>query len=184
MEFIQNTSEIRPVDEDAKVAISQIEYPEKVSHLHSADQDAEGNHEVEPPVGRPLCVSLSELITLTGKQLTMSRALSLLSMAFLWTGSQIPVYIFGGIPPLIYGDLGGLDRWIWFVLAYLLALAATCPFVGSIADLIGRRYVALVGSGLLVVAMVICSTAKNMEVFIGNYISRFPSCSSLISGKL
>ena len=33
-------------------------------------------------------------------------------MAFLWTGSQIPVYIFGGIPPYIYADIGGADRWI------------------------------------------------------------------------
>lgn len=53
-------------------------------------------------------------------------------MAFLWTGSQIPVYLFGmtnrqenlakvadnaigGIPPYIYGAIGGADRWIWFV---------------------------------------------------------------------
>ena len=35
-------------------------------------------------------------------------------MAFLWTGSQIPVYLFGGIPPYIYADIGGVDRWIWF----------------------------------------------------------------------
>lgn len=95
------------------------------------------------------------------------RALALVAQAFLWTGSQIPVYILGGIPPYIYGDLGGVDRWIWFVLAYLLALAAICPFVGSISDLIGRRWVALGGSGLLVIAMIICGTAKNMNVFIG-----------------
>jgi len=36
--------------------------------------------------------------------------MSLVAMAFLWTGSQIPVYIFGGIPPYIYADLGGVDR--------------------------------------------------------------------------
>ena len=41
--------------------------------------------------------------------------MSLVAMAFLWTGSQIPVYIFGGIPPYIYRDIGGTDRWIWFV---------------------------------------------------------------------
>lgn len=47
--------------------------------------------------------------------MTMRRLMSLIAMAFLWTGSQIPVYIFGGIPPYIYGELGGLDRWTWFV---------------------------------------------------------------------
>jgi hypothetical protein len=41
--------------------------------------------------------------------------MSLIAMAFLWTGSQIPVYLFGGVPPYIYGDIGGTDRWIWFV---------------------------------------------------------------------
>ncbi|EON62323.1 hypothetical protein W97_01544 [Coniosporium apollinis CBS 100218] len=98
--------------------------------------------------------------------MTKRRIMSLVAMAFLWTGSQIPVYILGGIPPIIYGDLGGLDRWVWFVLANLLALAAVCPFVGSLSDLIGRRWVALMGSAFLVVAMIICGTAPNMNQFI------------------
>lgn len=38
--------------------------------------------------------------------------MSLIAMAFLWTGSQAPVYIFGGIPPYIYADLGGVDRYV------------------------------------------------------------------------
>ena len=98
--------------------------------------------------------------------MTFKRIMALVAMAFLWTGSQIPVYLFGGVPPYIYGDIGGTDRWIWFVLAYLLALAAVCPFVGSISDLIGRRYVALFGSGLLIIAMCVASTAKTMNIFI------------------
>jgi len=95
-------------------------------------------------------------------------------MAFLWTGSQIPVYLLGGVPPYIYGDIGGTDRWIWFVLAYLLALAAICPFVGSLSDLIGRRYVALLGAGLLILAMIICGTAHSMGTFICKH-KLFPS---------
>lgn len=85
--------------------------------------------------------------------MTFKRMMSLIAMAFLWTGSQIPVYLFGGVPPYIYRDIGGVDRWVWFVLANLLSLAAICPFVGSISDLIGRRYVAIIGASLLVVAM-------------------------------
>ena len=87
-------------------------------------------------------------------------------MALLWTGSQIPLYLWGSIPPYIYSDIGGLDRWIWFVLGGLLALAAVCPFVGSMSDLIGRRYVALLGAGLLVIATVVATTAKTMNTFI------------------
>lgn len=99
--------------------------------------------------------------------MTKRRIGALVGMAFLWTGSQIPVYLLGGIPPLIYGDIGGLDRWVWFVLANLISLAAVCPFVGSLSDLIGRRYVSLIGSGLLVIAMIIAGLAQSMEMFIG-----------------
>lgn len=98
--------------------------------------------------------------------MTFRRIMALVGMAFLWTGSQIPVYLLGGIPPLIYADIGGLDRWVWFVLANLLTLAAICPFVGSLSDLFGRRYVALMGSAFLVVAMIVCGTTKTMGQFI------------------
>lgn len=90
----------------------------------------------------------------------------------------------GAVPPYIYGDIGGADRWIWFVggieppngyhlradpdqiLANLLALAAVCPFVGSLSDLIGRRYVALSGAMFIILGMVISSTAHSMNIFI------------------
>lgn len=99
--------------------------------------------------------------------MSAKKFLALTAMAFLWTGSQIPVYLFGGIPPIIYADIGGADRWIWFVLGNLLALAGVCPFVGSISDIIGRRYVALLGASFLIVGMIVASTASNMNNFIG-----------------
>lgn len=99
--------------------------------------------------------------------MSFRRIMSLIAMAFLWTGSQIPVYIFGGVPPYIYRDIGGADRWIWFVLANLLALAAVCPFVGSLSDLMGRRYVAVMGASLIILGMIVSSTAHSMNVFIG-----------------
>lgn len=45
--------------------------------------------------------------------MTLNLFMSFTAMAFLWTASQIPVYLFGGVPPLIYSELGGADRWIW-----------------------------------------------------------------------
>ncbi|KAH7336262.1 fungal trichothecene efflux pump [Rhexocercosporidium sp. MPI-PUGE-AT-0058] len=98
--------------------------------------------------------------------MTFNRMMSLIAMAFLWTGSQIPVYLFGGVPPYIYGDLGGVDRWVWFVLANLIALAAVCPFVGALSDLIGRRWVAISGGMFIVIGMIVCSTAHAMNTFI------------------
>ncbi|KAI4148017.1 MAG: hypothetical protein LQ340_005280 [Diploschistes diacapsis] len=92
-------------------------------------------------------------------------------MALLWTGSQIPIYLFGGIPPYIYSDIGGADSKISRlinpqILANLLALAAVCPFVGSLSDLLGRRYVALLGASLLIIGMIVSSTANDMNNFI------------------
>ncbi|KAH0294400.1 MFS general substrate transporter, partial [Aureobasidium sp. EXF-3399] len=106
----------------------------------------------------------------TEPPMSFNRMMSLIAMAFLWTGSQIPVYLFGGIPPYIYADIGGADRWIWLVLANLLSLAAVCPFVGSLSDIFGRRYVALVGAAAIVIGMIICSTAHSMNVFIGGMV--------------
>ncbi|KAF2810561.1 MFS multidrug transporter-like protein [Mytilinidion resinicola] len=98
--------------------------------------------------------------------MTTKRLMALVAMAFLWTASQIPVYLFGGVPPYIYRDIGGADRWIWFVLANLLSLAAVCPFVGSLSDLLGRRYVALLGASFIMLGMIITSTAHSMNIFI------------------
>ena len=53
------------------------------------------------------------------------------------------------------------------VLANLLALAGVCPFVGSLSDLIGRRYVAIIGAFLVCIGMIVSSTANTMNTFIG-----------------
>ncbi|RQM04992.1 hypothetical protein DH86_00003738, partial [Scytalidium sp. 3C] len=66
-----------------------------------------------------------------------------------------------------YHEKNGLRTWIWFVLANLLSLAGVCPFVGSLSDLMGRRYVALIGALLIIVGVTVCSTAHEMNIFIG-----------------
>jgi hypothetical protein len=39
--------------------------------------------------------------------------------------------------------------------------------VGSLSDLIGRRYVALIGSMLIIVGIIVSSTAHHMNTLIG-----------------
>ncbi len=58
---------------------------------------------------------------------------------------------------------------VWQVLANLLALAAVCPFVGSLSDLMGRRYVAIMGASILILGVIVASTAHVMNVFIGEH---------------
>lgn len=52
------------------------------------------------------------------------------------------------------------------VLGNLLALAGVCPFVGSLSDLIGRRYCALLGGIFLCIGTVVATTAHSMNQFI------------------
>ncbi|KAI4733684.1 MFS general substrate transporter [Aureobasidium sp. EXF-12298] len=153
-----NESESLPGDKEATQHIEQVQTRDSErGHAGYLEKDGlridndEQDHYTEPPM-------------------SFKRMMSLIAMAFLWTGSQIPVYLFGGIPPYIYADIGGADRWIWLVLANLLSLAAVCPFVGSLSDIFGRRYVALIGAALIVVGMVICTTAHSMNVFIGGMV--------------
>lgn len=86
--------------------------------------------------------------------MTLRKLLAFVALSFLWTGSQIPIYLFGAIPPYIYADIGGADRWTWMTLANILALASVCPFVGSLSDMFGRRYIALAGASLVILGMV------------------------------
>lgn len=138
---------LRPVNTNERVPGHNNYYEKHGLRTYGDDED----HDHEPPM-------------------TVHRLMSLIAMAFLWTGSQIPIYLFGGIPPIIYGDIGGTDRWIWFVLANLLSLAAVCPFVGSLSDLMGRRYVALLGACFIILGMIICSTAHTMNIFISGMV--------------
>jgi MFS family permease len=64
-------------------------------------------------------------------------------------------------------DIGGQPSQAWLAIANTLALAAVAPFAGAISDLIGRRYVALLGAGLVVVGMIVVGTAHRMNVAIG-----------------
>lgn len=93
--------------------------------------------------------------------------IGLLAMSFLWVGSQIPLYLFGSVLPKVYSDIGGADRYVWFVTGYLIPNAALCPFVGALSDMFGRRYVGMLGQLLLIIGPVVTATAHSMNIAIG-----------------
>jgi len=64
-------------------------------------------------------------------------------------------------------DIGGSTTYAWLAIANTLSLAAVAPFAGYISDLLGRRYVALLGALLVVVGMIVVGTAHQMPVAIG-----------------
>lgn len=93
--------------------------------------------------------------------------MALVAMSFLWVGSQIPLYLFGSVLPTIYSDIGGVDRYPWFVVGYLIPNAALCPFVGALSDMFGRRLVGIIGQLLLILGPIITATAHSMNIAIG-----------------
>lgn len=48
-----------------------------------------------------------------------------------------------------------------------MATAAIAPFAGAMSDLVGRRYIALLGSGFIIIGMIVVGTAQRMDVAIG-----------------
>src|SRR5436190_2105447 len=60
-------------------------------------------------------------------------------------------------------DIGGEKSYTWLGIANSLATAAISPATGAISDLIGRRYVLLCGSALVVAGMVIVGLAGRMD---------------------
>jgi MFS family permease len=58
--------------------------------------------------------------------------------------------------------------------AYSLALATTCPFVGYVQDLVGRRHIALGGCFLLCVGTAIIGSATTLgQAIVGAAIAGF-----------
>jgi MFS family permease len=51
-------------------------------------------------------------------------------------------------------------------LVHSLAFAAVAPFAGHVSDLVGRRYIALGATALIIVGMVVVGTAHEFEVAI------------------
>src|SRR5438045_9141728 len=64
-------------------------------------------------------------------------------------------------------DIGGEKSYTWLGIANSLATAAIAPATGAISDLIGRRYVLLCGSALVIIGMFIVGLAGRMDVAIG-----------------
>ena len=106
-------------------------------------------------------------LSLTKRQMSWQFFMILTCMSFLWIGSQIPLYLFGSVLPTIYQDIGGVDRYVWFVIGYLIPNAALCPFVGALSDLFGRQKVAIVGQVALILGPIITATANSMNIAIG-----------------
>jgi len=63
-----------------------------------------------------------------------------------------------------FNDIGGFSIRTWLPLVHSLAFAAVAPFAGHVSDLVGRRYIALSATAIIIVGMVVVGTAHRMAV--------------------
>ena len=64
-------------------------------------------------------------------------------------------------------DIGGESSFAWVGMANTLATAAVSPFVGAISDLLGHRYVGLLGAITVIMGLVTIGVAQSIDVCIG-----------------
>ena len=92
---------------------------------------------------------------------TAKRMIAVLSLCIVYVGSQIILYFTSS-------GLSAITRSIntttpnWMLTANTLAVAAICPFVGYITDLMGRRNIALLGTLLLLISCTVMATAHSL----------------------
>jgi EmrB/QacA subfamily drug resistance transporter len=68
--------------------------------------------------------------------------------------------------PSIVQELNGFSQFPWLFSAYLLALAATAPLYGKLADVFGRKPVLFFGIGAFLAGSVLCGSAWNLTMLI------------------
>ena len=76
---------------------------------------------------------------------------------------------------------GGLE---WSVNAYLLAFAAPLIALGRLADIVGRRRIVLLGTGLFAAASAVCGLAQSIEMLIAARVVQGIGASMLYSTSL
>jgi len=93
-------------------------------------------------------------------RIEMKTFLACLAISFLWTGSQVPLYMLLVCIDYTLADIGGANIQIWYILGPLIALAATAPIAGSISDIFGRRWAVLLGGVSLIVGLILLGTSQ------------------------
>jgi len=70
----------------------------------------------------------------------------------------------GGSLQFIVPDLNAPDTAVWLPVANTLAIAAIAPYTGYLQDLFGKRYIALIGSLLICVGIVLVGCAHGFNM--------------------
>lgn len=101
--------------------------------------------------------------TESGEQVpwTFTRIIAIAALCTVYVGSQVLLYFVSA--GLVYISVS-LETEIgnWMLTANTLAVAAVCPFVGYLTDLLGRRWVCIFGTICLIIGSIVMAAAHQL----------------------
>lgn len=94
-------------------------------------------------------------------QWTFRHIVAVVSLCLVYVGAQEILYFTGGALSYIQVSIN-TDIPNWLLTANTLAVTAICPFVGYLTDLLGRRWICIFGSFLLVIGSIVLGVTKSL----------------------
>lgn len=89
-------------------------------------------------------------------------------MAFI--GSQFQPLIFAGIIPEIAASLNAHSLLVWFFCTPLVAIGVVAPFIGPLADLLGRKPISLAGVLSSMIGMIVAASTQTAAGFLAGMV--------------
>ncbi|KAK0109126.1 hypothetical protein ONS96_002953 [Cadophora gregata f. sp. sojae] len=90
-----------------------------------------------------------------------TRVVAVIALCIAYVGSQVILYFVSSglvyISASIHTNVGN-----WLLTANTLVVAGTCPFVGYMTDLLGRRWLTIAGAVLLMISSVVMATSHSL----------------------
>ena len=96
--------------------------------------------------------------------------MTIVACAFGLCGSQIYPLLYLTLGTTIARELGEESLYVWMLTAGILAMGAIAPFVGPLADMIGRKLIFLVGLGCSIIGSIICAATPTAPGFIAGQV--------------
>nr|POE51505.1 serine/threonine-protein kinase ppk16 [Quercus suber] len=97
---------------------------------------------------------------------TFTRIVAVAALCIVYVGSQVILYFVSAGLTVISRDLG-TSIGNWMLTANTLSVAAVCPFVGYLTDLLGRRWICAFGTVCLIVSSIVMATTDSLGAAIG-----------------
>lgn len=96
--------------------------------------------------------------------------MTVVGCSFALCGSQIFPLLYLTLTTTVAKELNAQSLTIWLFTASSVAMGAVAPFIGPLADLIGRKPLFIIGLLLSVVGAIVCAVTPNAPGFIAGHI--------------